>query len=267
MKIQRLFLLFGFLSVLLAACGSPATPAVPAGTETGPSDSAGIKPGSALVPHDVTVVPVPTENDTPIPFPADTVILTWHRQGGIAGFCDDVTVLASGAYTVVNCKDKSSKTGQLAESQLLQLTRMVNKVQSFEVNHDDTAVADAMSVKTTFKGAGPLEASLEDQTTMTNFASLLAADRNAYPPAVDTARHFLADELGISVDAITVTSVESVEWSDRCLGVVVIGRMCAQGITPGYRVVLSAQGTSYELHTDENGDSIQEVKDPTFVKP
>lgn len=271
MKIQRLFLLFGLLSVLLAACGSPATPAVPAGTATEPSDSTEGSPGGHLVPHNVTVEPVPTDNDTPIPFPADTVILIWHRQGGIAGFCDDVTVLASGAYTVVTCKDQATQRGQLTESQLLQLTRFVNKLQSFENDNNDPAVADAMSIKTTFKGLGPLEASVEDIATLNNFAALLLiqvkSTGNTYIEPVSKAVDFLSAQLGIAATEIKVTSVEAVEWSDACLGVVIIGMMCADVITPGYRVVLSAQGTSYELHTNQNGDSIQEVKDPTLVKP
>jgi hypothetical protein len=278
MKIQRVFLLFGLLSVLLTACGSPAKPvviknatSVPASTEAAPSDSTEVRPGGNLVPHDVTVVPVPTVNDTPISFPADTAILTWHRQGGIAGFCDDVTVLASGAYTVVTCKDQATQRGQLTESQLLQLTRFVNKLQSFENNNDDPAVADAMSIKTTFKGLGPLEASPEDITTLNNFAALLLiqvkSTGNTYIEPVSKAVDFLAEQLGIAATEIKVTSVEPVEWSDACLGVVIMGMFCAQGITPGYRVVLSAQGTSYELHTNENGDSIQEVKDPNLVKP
>jgi hypothetical protein len=278
MKIERFILLFGILAVLLTACASAAQPTTAVSPILSPSavDDVSTPPegGSALGPmggaavHDLTPqAPVPTDNDTPITFPANTPILTWHREGGIAGFCDDVTVFANGAYTVASCKDTSAQTGQLTAAQLLQLTRLVNKDQSFENENNDPAVADRMSIKITFKGIGPLEASGEDMATINNFAALLVvqvapvADGSAYPEAVSKARDFLAAELNIPADETKVVTVEAVEWSDRCLGVVIIGMMCAQGITPGYRVVLQAQGQLYELHTDESGEAIQQVMD------
>lgn len=270
MKIQRFVLFFGLMSVLLAACASPVkTPAaLPTNVSVdGPGGGAGVRP--PLTPLESA----PTNNDTPITFPADTPVFTWSRQGGIAGFCEDVTVLASGAYSIVTCKDRETKHGQLTASQLLQLTRLVNKVQSFEKDNNDPAVADAMSVKTIFKGVGTLQASPEDLATLHNFAGLLLAqawpanDGIAYPDAVAKARDFLTTQIGIPASDITVVSVETVEWSDACLGVVIMGMMCAQGITPGYRIILDAQDTSYELHTDESGDRIQQVTDPNLVKP
>lgn len=247
MKIHRLFLFFALLSVLLTACGSPTMP-----------------------PKVPTVTP-PAENDTPIPFPPETPVLTWHRQGGIAGFCDDVIVLANGTYSIITCKDQATQHGQLTASQLLQLTRLVNKLQSFEKDNNDPPVADAMSIKIIFKGVGSLEASAEELETLNNFAALLLeqvkSTGNTYVEPVSKAVDFLAKQLGIAASEIKVTSFEAVEWSDACLGVVVMGVMCAQGITPGYRVVLEAQGKSYELHTNQNGDSIQQVTDKNRVKP
>ena len=274
MKTQRFILLFALMSVLLAACASPAKTPAASPTEISPPDGGGPRPGGGAAIHSETpFAPVPTDNDTPITFPADTPVLTWQRSGGIAGFCDEVTVLASGAYSVVTCKDKATQNGQLNASQLLQLTRFVNKIQSFENDNNDPPVPDAMSIKITFKGSGTLDASLEDLATLNNFATLLlvqvkpAADGSSYPEAAAKARDALAEQLGIASNEIKITGVEAVEWSDACLGVVMIGMMCAQGITPGYRVMLDAQGQSYEFHTDETGDSIQQVTDPNLVKP
>jgi hypothetical protein len=59
----------------------------------------------------------------------------------------------------------------------------------------------------------------------------------------------LAAELAITVDAITIRSVLPVEWRDASLGCAGPGRMYAQVITPGYRIVLAAGGRSYEYHT------------------
>jgi hypothetical protein len=48
-----------------------------------------------------------------------------------------------------------------------------------------------------------------------------------------------------------------VDWPDSCLGVYRTDEPCAEVITPGFRVLLSAQGHLYEFHTDFNGDNIR----------
>ena len=272
MKIARFVLLFGMLSLALVACGTPTptstpTPNVsPSSTPLVDTPTPGMEATVTLFPS-ATVGPSPTDDDTPIAFPPDTQVVTWHRAGGIAGFCDDVSVLAGGAYTVENCKASSSKSGQLSASQLLQLTHLVNKLQSF-VHEDSTppGASDAMLVRLTFKGAGPLQPTAEDAITLTNFVLLLmvqvtpGSGVDQYPPAVSKARDFLAAQLNVPAGQITLVSVEAVEWPDRCLGVTIVGQLCAMGVTPGYRVVLQAsQGRLYELHTDESGESIRQV--------
>ena len=60
----------------------------------------------------------------------------------------------------------------------------------------------------------------------------------------------LANFLGVDVDTIQVVSVESVEWSDSSLGCPKAGQNYLMVITPGYRVLLEADGRQYEYHTD-----------------
>lgn len=60
----------------------------------------------------------------------------------------------------------------------------------------------------------------------------------------------LAVRLDVSEDLITVVSVEFVEWPDSCLGVSKRDVACAEVITPGYRILLEANGQTYEYHTD-----------------
>lgn len=67
-----------------------------------------------------------------------------------------------------------------------------------------------------------------------------------------TARQDLAQQLGMAADAITVVSVEAVDWPDASLGCPSEGMMYAQVITPGYRVVLETDGKTYEYHTGDN---------------
>jgi len=73
------------------------------------------------------------------------------------------------------------------------------------------------------------------------------------PAGLDTAVQTLARLLNLEPSQIRVILAEPVEWSDACLGVAVVGRLCAQVVTPGYRVVLEAQGKQYEFHTNNSG--------------
>ena len=75
-------------------------------------------------------------------------------------------------------------------------------------------------------------------------------------PARVAAVDFLARELGISADQITVVSSQPVDWPDASLGCPEPGMMYAQVITPGYKFVLEAGGETYEIHTDEYGGNV-----------
>ncbi len=74
--------------------------------------------------------------------------------------------------------------------------------------------------------------------------------------AAEVARRSLATALGLSVEQVRIVSSEAQEWSDGCLGISRPGLMCAQVITPGYFVILQAQGRQYEYHTDADGRSV-----------
>jgi len=83
----------------------------------------------------------------------------------------------------------------------------------------------------------------------------LAAEAET-PPAVLAARQALAGLLKVDPATIAILLVEAVEWQDACLGVATPGTACAQVITPGYRVVLTANGLTFEYHTDQGGNNV-----------
>lgn len=91
-----------------------------------------------------------------------------------------------------------------------------------------------------------------------------AEEEETSAPALDSAseavvgmvRQMLAQQLGADADAIQVTVVEAVDWPDACLGVSQPDMMCAQVITPGYRVMVEVNGAEYEVHTDAAGRQI-----------
>jgi len=51
---------------------------------------------------------------------------------------------------------------------------------------------------------------------------------------------------------VALVSMESTNWSDASLGCPQEGMMYAQVITPGYLMVLEADGQQYTYHTDQN---------------
>ncbi len=78
-----------------------------------------------------------------------------------------------------------------------------------------------------------------------------------YPIAVQKAIKNLSSKLGIGVDQIKVIGYENVQWPNGCLGIQQPGVMCTMVIIDGYRVILEANGASYEYHTNINGGAVE----------
>ena len=66
----------------------------------------------------------------------------------------------------------------------------------------------------------------------------------------------LSEHTGLPPDRITLVSMETVEWRDSSLGCPQEGFMYAQVITPGYRIVLEADGQEYVYHTDQGPNAV-----------
>lgn len=77
------------------------------------------------------------------------------------------------------------------------------------------------------------------------------------PYAVLAAEEELSLETDISVNEIEIVSYEHVEWPNACLGFAEPGEMCAQVITPGWLIILRAEGEHFEFHTDEDGSDLR----------
>jgi hypothetical protein len=66
--------------------------------------------------------------------------------------------------------------------------------------------------------------------------------------AVARARHLVASKLKIAKDELVQESVQPATWPDSSLGCPEKGRMYAQMVTSGYKIVLSAAGHKHEVH-------------------
>jgi hypothetical protein len=74
--------------------------------------------------------------------------------------------------------------------------------------------------------------------------------------AVRAAINDLAARLKIAPDNVQVVSVQAMDWPDTSLGCPQPGMFYAQVITPGYRIVLSAEGDQFEYHADKRGRAV-----------
>lgn len=86
--------------------------------------------------------------------------------------------------------------------------------------------------------------------------SPLPTPGGAEPTAVTRAASFLARRLGLPFDQVAVVSFEAVEWPDTSLGCPQPGMAYAQVIVPGYRVLLEAAGSAYQVHTNSDGSEV-----------
>ncbi len=76
-------------------------------------------------------------------------------------------------------------------------------------------------------------------------------------PFAIAAKAALSQKLGIAEEKISFVSADGVEWSDSCLGLGGPAESCMQAITPGYKVILAAEGQQYEIHTDETVSQVR----------
>jgi len=76
-------------------------------------------------------------------------------------------------------------------------------------------------------------------------AASTGADRDA---AVALAKKQLSAALDVTVDTIELDKAEAVDWPDTSLGCREKGKMYAQMITPGYKVLLKVDEKTYAVH-------------------
>ena len=92
--------------------------------------------------------------------------------------------------------------------------------------------------------------------TTTPVLALCADPASCRERSTDIAGRDLASQLGVTVDTIVVVSAEPVVWPDACLGAGTSGTICAQVITPGFKIILKADGKQYEYHTNEGSRAV-----------
>ncbi len=74
------------------------------------------------------------------------------------------------------------------------------------------------------------------------------------PLSLQRARGDLSGRLDVPDAEVSTTEVTRVEWPDACLGAAGRGEVCAEVITPGFRIVLEAQSREHVYHSDLRGN-------------
>jgi len=105
------------------------------------------------------------------------LVMTWHREGGIAGVCNDLYVYASGMAYATSCRGGQTGnigTAYLSPDQLKQLYPWVDGYRRFEIDRNSPGTADAINITLIFMGNGTkIATDLVDQALLLEFASTL----------------------------------------------------------------------------------------------
>ena len=106
-------------------------------------------------------------------------------------------------------------------------------------------------------GCAPTEAAATEEPSDIDEPPTSIPASEELTPAQRAAMRALSGSLGISEENITLVSTEAVDWPDGCLGIQEEGLMCAQVITPGFQILLEANGREVEYRTNEDGTQIR----------
>jgi hypothetical protein len=97
---------------------------------------------------------------------------SWQRDGGVGGFCDDVSIYLTGLVTTSDCKGFNAET-YLTASQLEQLYAWVDGLRSIEYNDSTAPLADGMTITLTLNGKGDKQVDEEMIREMIDFAATM----------------------------------------------------------------------------------------------
>ena len=77
------------------------------------------------------------------------------------------------------------------------------------------------------------------------------------PEGVGAAKKALATRLNVDSSKILILEALETDWSDSCLGLGGPAESCLAAITPGYNVLMQANGKEYRYRTNETGTAVR----------
>lgn len=125
---------------------------------------------------------------------ANYLVLSWHREGGLAGFCDDLAIYTTGRGEATSCKGTAAQIS-LSDAQLNQLYAWLDTFPAFDATQSDPAgTADAMQISLRFNGRGSEDPQEMEQTILAFAADLVGAQtvgQNSAQPSLPAAASYL----------------------------------------------------------------------------
>jgi hypothetical protein len=177
-----------------------------------------------------TPTPAASPTETWSPTPVETAVpaggLTWTREGGLAGFCDRLSIDGAGAVTYGRCAE-TPEAGTLTDAEWATLADALARYASFDyVAEDNPGGADNLRITLRLSGRGTQVADGAEQARLAGWAQTLYArlqESGVEGTVVAEARTQLATRLDLVPDPIRVVSAEKTTWPNACLGIQVRG--------------------------------------------
>jgi hypothetical protein len=105
-----------------------------------------------------------------------TAVLVWTRNGGFAGFCDEMKISASGAITTSSCRPPGAGTARtLAGDDSTQFNRWRGSFGAVSIDSKDSSGADGMTITFTLQGTGRGQPTQSERQEMLNWAQRIYA--------------------------------------------------------------------------------------------
>ena len=101
-----------------------------------------------------------------------SIVLTWQREGGFAGFCDELKIYLSGEIRTSSCRVPAIKTGRLSDEQQKRLNQWISTFGAIAIETKDSPSNDAMILKMTMKGTGHLQPTEADRIMLLDWAQI-----------------------------------------------------------------------------------------------
>ena len=106
---------------------------------------------------------------------SQSLAFAWHREGGIAGFCDNVMVYLTGLVTISDCRGFKAET-YLTASQLEQLYGWVDGLENIDYDDSSAPIADGMNITLRLNGTGQKQADEQTIRDIIDFAATMSAE-------------------------------------------------------------------------------------------
>jgi hypothetical protein len=81
--------------------------------------------------------------------------LSWQREGGLAGFCDEMVIFTSGEGSISSCRENEERRSfRLDETQMTQMQAWIERYGLVMVVDGEPVTADGMEIRFTLNGSG-----------------------------------------------------------------------------------------------------------------